>query len=282
MFTGGRFGNTHTYDELYQVAIDILKGNDPLKNPFYGDIAQFVSLHHRIAEILYFRDNNLERFPSDLDGKFTLSRDDEDLFRDVFWDLFRQGIITLGMDNNNVEYPWFRVSYLGKKILENQSLYYFHSVETYEKVLRENIPDIDDVTVIYLKEAMQSYLQGCVLSATVMLGVATEHTFELLLDDIQVNEQYSSVFSNVINEKTALQRLTKFKNLLPNISKDLPKEVKEGVDTDMVAIMNTIRNFRNESGHPSGKVISKEQIFILLNLFIPCCKKIYQLRGFFT
>ena len=223
MFNGGRLENNHTYDELYQVAIDILNGNDPLKNPLSGDITQFVSLHLRIAEILYFRENNLERFPSNLDGKLKLSRDDEDLFRDVFWDLFRQGIITLGYDNNNVEYPWFRVSYRGKKILENQSLYYFHSVESYEKVIRENIPDIDDVTVIYLKEAMQSYLQGCVLSATVMLGVATEHTFELLLDDIQENEQYTSVFSNVFTEKTALQRLTKFKNLLPSIHKELPK-----------------------------------------------------------
>jgi len=84
----------------------------------------------------------------------------------------------------------------------------------------------------------------------------------------------------VFVEKTALQRINKFKNILPQISKDLPKEVKEGFDTDMMAIMETIRNFRNESGHPSGKRISTEQVYILLHFFIPCCKKIYQLRDF--
>jgi hypothetical protein len=282
MYSGGRLPKNHTYEEIYQTACDILTGNDPFKNTNSGEVNQFVSFHNRIADIFFVREINPEAHPHEICGNVRLSRNDEDLFRDVFWDLFRQGIITLGYNTNNEEYPWFRVSYLGKKILDNQSIYYFHSVDTFEKILRENVPGIDEVTVVYLKEAMQSYLQGCVLSATVMLGVATEHSFDLLLDDVLANEQYSSTFSNVFSERTALQRLNKFKNILPQISRDLPKEVKEGLETDMIAIMETIRNFRNESGHPSGKIISKEQVFILLQLFIPCCKKIYQLKGFFV
>ncbi|NLV26465.1 MAG: hypothetical protein GXY48_04775 [Methanomicrobiales archaeon] len=282
MIPRGRLDKNHTYEEIYQAACDILNGNDPFKDTYSGNVNHFVAFHGRIAEIFFLKESNSGERPHDISGNINLSRNDEDLFRDVFWDLFRQGIITLGMDSNNKDYPWFRVSYHGKKILENQSLYYFHSVETYETVIRENIPGIDEVTVTYLKEAMQSYLQGCVLSATVMLGVATEHSFDLLLEDVQANDQYSSVFGNVFTERTALQRTNKFKNTFPQIGKELPKEVKEGFDTDMMAILETIRNFRNESGHPSGKMISREQVYILLHLFIPCCKKIYQLREFFT
>jgi hypothetical protein len=40
------------------------------------------------------------------------------------------------------------------------------------------------------------------------------------------------------------------------------------------AILAVIRNFRNESGHPSGKIIEREQAYVLLSY----CKKVYQLR----
>jgi hypothetical protein len=39
-----------------------------------------------------------------------------------------------------------------------------------------------------------------------------------------------------------------------------------------------IRNFRNQAGHPTGTIISREQAYILLQLFIPYAKKLYQLK----
>ena len=41
------------------------------------------------------------------------------------------------------------------------------------------------VTPTYLQEAMQAFRTGCILSATVMRGVATEHTFLLLMKTIE-------------------------------------------------------------------------------------------------
>lgn len=38
------------------------------------------------------------------------------------------------------------------------------------------------LSTIYLQEAMQAFKAGCLLSATVMLGVAAEHTFLLTLE----------------------------------------------------------------------------------------------------
>ena len=61
----------------------------------------------------------------------------------------------------------------------------------------------------------------------------------------------------------------------------LPDEIKENLDTNLDGIMNTIRNFRNDSGHPSGNRISREQCYVNLNLFVPYCKKAYQLIDFF-
>lgn len=41
-----------------------------------------------------------------------LSYEDSRLFTEVFWDLFREGIITLGLNTDNPIFPWFRASRL--------------------------------------------------------------------------------------------------------------------------------------------------------------------------
>ena len=90
-------------------------------------------------------------------GNPALISEDRDIFLEFFWDLFRQGIITLAQSDSNPDFPFFRVSSFGKKLIANQELYFFHDVSTYEKVIREQIPDIGDTTLIYLKEAMQTF-----------------------------------------------------------------------------------------------------------------------------
>ncbi|MGD0534707.1 MAG: hypothetical protein ABR999_04600 [Methanoregula sp.] len=186
------------------------------------------------------------------------------------------------MDRSNNNFPWFRVSSFGKKILENQNPYFFHDVSTYEAVIKQNIPDIDDVTLLYLKEAMQAFMSGCMLSSSVMLGVAAEHSFEQLLELIDKNPKYGTIFKSVQKERSILPKLNKFKSILDQHIGEFTPEIREDLDTNFSGIIAIIRNFRNESGHPSGKIVSREQCYILLQLFIPYCKKIYQLKGFFT
>jgi len=117
--------------------------------------------------------------------------------------------------------------------------------------------------------------------STVMIGVSIEHSFLKLLETIGTNSNYSTLFRNAIDEKTILRKLNKFRNVLNQNLSILTSDLKEDLDTNFTGIMTMIRNFRNESGHPSGKIISREQCFVLLYLFIPCCKKIYQLINFF-
>lgn len=63
--------------------------------------------------------------------------------------------------------------------------------------------------------------------------------------------------------------------------KGLPAEVKEDLDTHFAGVLSVIRTFRNQAGHPTGKIMDREQTFVLLQLFIPYCRKLYQLMGFF-
>jgi len=268
----------HSYEEIRKIAIAILAGKEKVKY----DPSQFEHLRVGIAEVIQKRETP-STSRDDNYGNPRLSDHDDLFFQEVFWDLFRQGIITFGMDRMNTQFPWFRVSSYGERLLlHNQDPYFFHDVSTYEVLIKQNIPDIDEVTLLYLKESLQAFMSGCMLSSSVMLGVAAEHSFEQLLEIISRNPKFETIFKSVYKERSILPKLNKFKTILDQHIGEFTPEIREDLDTNFSGIIAIIRNFRNESGHPSGKIISREQCYILLKLFIPYCKKIYQLNNFFA
>jgi hypothetical protein len=260
----------HTYEEIRKVVAELL--SEKVKGPF--DLKQYNDLRRNVTRILHEREGIK---PDNWGDEPALSEQDRELLREVFWDFFRQGVILLGVDDDSPMFPHFRVSSFGKKMLVGQDPYFFHDASTYEQLIKSEIPQIDPLTLVYLKEAVQAFYSGCMLSATVMIGVSIEHSFLRLLDVIENNRTHQATFRNAFGEKTILRKFNKFKNVLDTQLAALPSEIKEDLDTNFAGILSMIRNFRNESGHPSGKIISREQCFVLLPLFVPCCKKVYQL-----
>lgn len=269
----------HTYEEIRDVVLDLLAGRERLSG--YGrSVDQFRSLESGVAEILAQR----EARPGDGSyGRFnpSLSHHEKELFRELFWDLFRQGIITLGSNDANPNYPFFKVTAHGAKVLVSKQPCYFYDVESYERIVRTNIPKIDDLTLLYLKEAMQAFRSGCMLAATVMLGVATENLFLSLLNVLEQHPVHRVTYQNVFKERSLLRRFNKFKAILGESEKSLSPEVKEDLDTQLAGILSIIRSYRNESGHPSGRIIDRETCYVLLQLFISYGKKMYQLNDHF-
>jgi hypothetical protein len=269
----------HTYEEIRNITLDILAGRVQTAYP----PNKYEYIQWGVAQVLRQRIESKGTTGESGYGD-SLNFSDADLFLEVFWNLFREGVITLGNSAiGRKDFPCCRVSNFGRRILEKQDAYFFLDVSSFEKVIRGNVPKIDDTTMIYLKEAMQAFLSGCILSSSVMLGVASEHTFNLLLETIDQNPAHQKTFSAVEKERMLLKRFNVFKKILDNkYASALPANIKEDLDTHVAAILAVIRNFRNESGHPSGKVIEREQAYVLLNLFPAYCKKVYQLREFFA
>jgi hypothetical protein len=265
----------HSYEEIRSVVLDILAGRE--KTNYSPE--QYNSLVTGVAEVLDRREGSGSQ---NRHGDPVLSGTDRELCREVFWDLFRQGVITLGLNDSNREFPFFRVGHFGKRILENENAYFFHDLTSYVSLIRENIPNINDVTMVYLQEAMQAFKSGCMLASTVMLGVASEHSFLLLLETAEANQKYGTRFASAGKQRSILQKFRKFKAALDQyVLPDLPSDLKEDLDTDFAGILSVIRTFRNESGHPTGKILGREQTYVLLQLFIPYCKRIYRLIDFF-
>jgi hypothetical protein len=267
----------HSYEELRSAAFDVLSGRT--KTQF--EPSQYNHLKIGIAKALEERGLQAARSHLPFPADNALDIADANIFMELFWDLFRQGIISLGMNDANPEFPWFHVTSLGQRILAGENPYFVHDVSGYEVRLKREIPKIDEVTLLYLKEALQDFRSGCVLSATVMLGVATEHTFLLLMEVIEKNAAHAEIFAPIAKDRPLLSKVNRFRQILDRHQALLTKEVKEDLDTNFAGILSIIRNFRNDSGHPSGKIIDREQAFVLLELFPAYARKMYQLMDLF-
>ena len=267
----------HSYEEIRTVALDLLAGREKAAY----ELTQYQNLLVGVGEVFARRDNLPSQRPMPVTPYTKLSSHDAELFLEIFWSLFREGIITLGLNDSNRDYPHFRVTEFGRRIIAHQQAYFFHDVSSYEKAITSEVPAIDSTTLLYLKEAMQSFRTGCLLASTVMLGVATEHTFFLLLETIEASASHAPSFASVKREWTILQKFNKFKTILDRHVSNLTPEIKEDLDTHFAGILSIIRTFRNQSGHPTGKIMEREQVYVLLQLFIPYCKKMYQLMAHF-
>jgi hypothetical protein len=158
--------------------MDLIAGRERASN----ELIQYNSLLTGVGEVFSRRDRG-QPHSMGFEGGLSspqLSAGDREIFLEVFWSLFRDGVITLGFNDSNREFPFFRVTEFGRKLIAHSQAYFFHDVSSFENAVKTEIPAIDPVTLLYLKEAMQSFRTGCLLASSVMLGVATEHTFLLL------------------------------------------------------------------------------------------------------
>src|SRR5579859_2889178 len=94
----------HTYEEIREVVVDILLKRESVA----FDPNQWENLTTGVAEVFVRRTAQLGQ-PHDRHQQHSLHPYDAELVRDVFWDLFRQGFITLGFNNSNPMWPFFRL-----------------------------------------------------------------------------------------------------------------------------------------------------------------------------
>jgi hypothetical protein len=260
-------GAAHSYEEIREIVVSILLGQERVSY----EPTQFVSLVSGVAEVLCRRDSCEQH---------QVHRADKELVRDVFWDLFRQGYITIGLDNTNSNWPFFRLSHFGKNSLQTQSPYRFHDATTFLAIVRREIPDISPEAVSYLEEAVGAFYAGCLLASCVMLGVAAEAEFLRLLDGVAASENYRSRFESASREAFIRRKVTKFHAALRPILPSLePRNHFEDIDINLNAIQSILRIARNDAGHPTATFVpDREQVYVNLQLFVPFARQMMRLR----
>ncbi|SED79186.1 hypothetical protein SAMN05519104_4380 [Rhizobiales bacterium GAS188] len=266
----------HTYEEIREVVAEVMS------NAPSNGVNQFMNLLEVTARTLSQR-RGAPPLPTGIaypGAASQLHLNDETLVLEVVWDLFRQGIITLGLNSSNPGWPWLRLSRFGQQAIQNQSPYRFHDTNGFLKILRAEVPDISVEAILYLEEAIGAFYADCLLASCVMLGVAAESEFLRLIEVATKSLTHGATFSPVNKVAFIRQKITKFHELLKPIIKTLPHAATEDLEINLNAIQSIIRIARNDSGHPTGaKPPMREQVYVSLQLFIPYARQLMRLRN---
>jgi hypothetical protein len=209
----------HSYEEIREIVVDIVIGEEKLT--YQAD--QFLNLVNGVAEV-FGRRQPVPGRQGYVPRDSRLHPNDAELVRDVFWDLFRQGFITLGLNDSNPNWPFFRMSHFGKQALQNHKPFRFHDTASFIAIAMREVPDISPEAAAYLDEAVSAFYAGCLFASCVMLGVAAEAEFLRLVEVAVSSPRYGQDFAGVSREHFVRAKITKFWSALkPQLPKLTPR-----------------------------------------------------------
>jgi len=215
-------------------------------------------------------------------GDFELCSHNENWVREIIWNLVIEKVVTIG-NTNDPAWPCLSLTEYGLQVV-NSVEPIPHDPSGYLRRIRELIPNIDSIILIYLEESLSTYNINALLSSTIALGCASEKALLLLIDSYtntikDPNRKIS--FVNKTNGRMIKQQFDNFSRSISNLVGDMPPEVSDGLNTVLLGVFEMIRNNRNDAGHPTGKSIPRDHVFANLQVFIPYCQKIYKLIDYF-
>lgn len=205
--------------------------------------------------------------------------EDREKVRQIVWEFILQGILAIGLNELNPNFPFVSITEYGKEVLESgQTLPY--DPDGYLKKLKTEIPNLDPLIEMYLSESLQAYLKGLMFSSAVTLGVASEKAFLMLLEafaNALTNTPRRKRFQSLQNSMRTKKKFDQLKKEIMTIRRTLPPELSDNLESQFDGIFNLIRVTRNDAGHPTGRQIERGVQYTHLQLFILYCKRIYGL-----
>lgn len=209
--------------------------------------------------------------------------DDREKVRQIVWELILQGILAIGLNEMNPSFPFVSVTEHGRQVLDSgQTLPY--DPDGYLKRLKTEIPNLDPLIDMYVSESLQAYLKGLMFSSAVMLGVASEKAFLILLETFTnaiIDPTKKARFQRLQENMRTKHKFDQMKNEIVALRASLPRDLSEDLESQFDGIFNLIRITRNDAGHPTGKKIERGVAYTNLQLFILYCKRIYGLIDYF-
>lgn len=213
-------------------------------------------------------------------GSTLLSGKDYGRVQSIIWDLIIEGVVRPGLnDGSNNDLPFFHVTDFGKQRLKDgpKSPY---DPDGYLKRLKDEVPDLDPIIVIYLNESLHTFRIGCLLSSTISLGCTSEKALLVLIATYAdaLPEAMQEKFRKNTEGRMIKRQFDEFRRMLDSHLKGLlPTDLADGLDITLNAVFEMIRSQRNDAGHPTGKDVHREQTYASLVILPTYLKKVYKL-----
>lgn len=228
----------------------------------------------------------------DMVGKeysYAMPRDQATRFREavrqLFWQYLGKGLLVFGMNEDNPNWPWYRLTEHGIAATERGEAQPYDPDQFLAEFKQIN-EAADPVITAYLEEAVRAFYNDLPLSAAVMLGGASEKTLLLLHDAVEnaiadngKKQAFQKSYRWTIHSKyAAIRDLLDQMDAVGNLTKELAGYSKSGLP----GAFELIRRQRNEAGHPELNTgISRDTVFLNLRVFTEYVRVVYEFIDFF-
>jgi hypothetical protein len=169
----------------------------------------------------------------------------------LWYDLFRNGILSWGFNLSNTDPPHCHVTAHGQRILENLSRDPGNP-DGYMAFLKK-IANPNLITLSYIEEALRTYNSICFKASAVMVGAASESLVLAVQDSIIKKMNGLGVTKPRDLEDWRMKRiLSGIETVIKQRKQDISNTLFESFEAYWPAFTHQIRTARNESGHPSS------------------------------
>lgn len=185
----------------------------------------------------------------------------------LFYDLFRSGHLSWGLNLANPNPPWCHLTDAGRRALEHLSRDPANP-DGYLAHLRKAVT-LGPIAAAYLGEALHSYNSDCLRSAAVMVGCAAETLLIDLRNAIEVRlNALGRACPATLADWRAKRVLDGVRTVLDPQLTAMPNDLREAVDAYWPAFAHMLRTARNDAGHPSDlTAITEERVHAALLVF---------------
>jgi hypothetical protein len=190
---------------------------------------------------------------------------DDRRFRELLWALINSGVLVQGKDSSNEQWPWLSVTELGDDYLKHGGPDVYDPDGYVNQVAERHA--IDAVEAPYLGQAVSAFHADLPDAGAVMLGAAAEHVILLLAEAIGRADDTTARKVEKLLSGPVLRVLTFVTLYLETRKNDLPRQLREQLETTFAGVASMIRVARNDAGHPALGNVDRDHALVLLRLF---------------
>lgn len=204
--------------------------------------------------------------------------------QEALWGLVGRGLVFPDMFQSAPENWEWRLTEAGNRSAADER-FNPDDPERFIERFRQTAPGLPAIVDMYLREALTCYVCEAYLASAVMVGVASEAAIVALASDaVGWLGTYGAKLEAALKDPRTpfAKKFEIFRNALASHHALLPDELREGIVLTFDALLDAFRVTRNDSGHPSGKVLTREDQYIAIQMAGRYLNKVSALKRFFS
>ena len=199
------------------------------------------------------------------------------------WSLIRQGLAYIDYSQPAPANWELQITANGRAVANDEGINPDDPAGYIQNLDRE-VPDLSEVAKNYAHEALSAYNAGLYRSSVVMLGVASEaavlEVAAALAQTMREEKKRQYLEQLEAPNRSYNAKFEDFRQKLRSRTDSMPEELTTNLDLTMNSVGELLRVYRNNAGHPTGKVASRHDCFTFLHMFVQYAKRLYAIKAY--